>query len=76
MINSIDDIRLTGDAVEFVEDNIEYLKRIEQAISLLFPSSDNPYQSAARCLECHVKEYKQLPHQYNRMRAIYPWLYE
>jgi len=44
MIKSVNDIYDTGDAIEFVEDNMEFLQRIEDAIHRLWANAATEYE--------------------------------
>ena len=55
MIKSVNDIGSSGDAIEFVEDNLVNLERIENvALQFEYPT-DNLYECAALILEGLVK---------------------
>ena len=58
MINSVHDINSSGDAIEFVEDNIEYLTAIEKVVTDMYglDDTDNRYETAAMFLEALFKK--------------------
>ena len=56
MIKSVKHIHSSGDAIEFVEDNIEFLQRIEAAIDKICGHHGaNPYEIAAMLFESDLE---------------------
>jgi len=52
MINSVSDCHSTGDAIEFVESNIESLIKLEELVKKVSPDPyENPYSQACILLE-------------------------
>ena len=57
MIKSINDCHSTGDALDFVTDNVEYFERIEKAISeILTYQTNSPYEFIALYFERKAKK--------------------
>ena len=60
MSNSIYNAQSTGDAIEYIEYNVDYLERIEDAIRVLQPQVVIPLKGVAEFLELHIKTNGQL----------------
>jgi hypothetical protein len=60
MINSVSDIYSSGDAIDFVEDNLAHLERIEELLPRLFISVEkNPYAATVDYLLLRIEEISQ-----------------
>ena len=62
MINSVNDIHSSGDALDFVTDNNVHLQRIEELLPRLFISqqTNNPYAATVDYLLLRIEEITQV----------------